>query len=894
MKHRLILLLLLLCIPLGIVAWPSYRSMSTPNFSVYYRDGWENEALNLLQTMEHYRPYVESLTGNKLGRIPMVIEDMGNMVNGYANPVGTKIAVFAYPPTSDDLAMGEDWYQTVGVHEYIHMAQMTKIGGEPALLRAIFGNILYPNLYQPMWMTEGITVYGESRISRYAGRMNGATYPAIITALAKEGNLPSPSKAGYISHDTPNGNYYVFGGSFYTYLSDTYGEDKFAQLFERTGSSLLSYLNPLASGLTLDTQFEAVYGKNLQVLWQEWNLHEAKRPFSMPTKKITSHGWMTQDLKYHNGALYYTMYKTDKTGPFSGFSGYKLMRIVDPVRNPEAITLLNQKTAFPAGYHVYDDGIYYTRSEMKRGFDNNEFDGWGAITEIWRMDHTGSNREKLVSGSIRSFCKMSDGTLLISEDDNKHQKSIVSRFNPHSKAKTYLFTVDSLIGTLHSSGNRVIATAKGYWQNNGIFLLDVNNGKLTPLVDTPSMEIVVDVKGNDIIFDAVYDNKNGSYVYKLDNGQIFHYTGFDEMRSVAASPSGDTWFISMHSLGQDVYSDVLKLKPINLPNLIPEKAPFNKLSYPKDYIVADKYPVQHGGYGSSLLHMLWPRLYRIPMVMGTEDSLVVGAQLAGNDILGDFPYWDAGILYDINQNKWSFAANLENNFFRPIKQNLYYSTIDGGALSATQYIVLNSGSNYGLNDVWTGFGVGTSQGLSRKLWYPFLGMNFSAPGLRLQTNNQLMYETTDFWASDRDRLGWQGRFNLRLQTPLNSEIRTNLMAAWDPDADTDEVFGNIRGYDTKWLQNKGINIRNSWYKPILKIREGLWNPNVYLEDISVGLFYDASIPWDKSSNDWRSSTGLELVAELHAGYVFRSDLGVRFSYNRDKEFKVGLILGVDY
>lgn len=375
---------------------------------------------------------------------------------------------------------------------------------------------------------------------------------------------------------------------------------------------------------------------------------------------------------------------------------------------------------------------------------------------------------------------------------------------------------------------------------------------------------------------------------------MFQYTGFDEMRSVAASPAGDTWFVSMHSQGQDIYADVLKLRPFNPPNLKPEKVPFYKLTYPKDYIVAEKYPVQHGGYGSSLLHMLWPRLYRIPMVYGTEDSLVIGAQLAGNDILGDFPYWDAGILYDVNHKKWSFAANLENNFFRPIKQSFSYSTLNGGSLGASQYVVLNSSTNYGLNDVWAGFGINTTEGFDRKLWYPYVGMTFSTPGLRFQANNQIMYETTDFWASDRDRLGWQGRYGLRIKTPINAEIRSNLMVAWDPDADLDEVFGNIRGYDKRWMQNKGLNISNSIYKPILKIRDGLWNPNLYLEDISVGLFYDASIPWQKSSNDWRSSLGLELIAELYAGYVFSSDIGIRFSYNRDQDFKVGLIMGVSY
>ena len=96
-KHFLVLIILFL--PLLLPAWISYESISNPYFKIFYRKGWESAALNLLQTMEYYRPYVERLTGNQMGQIPFVIEDMGNIVNGYTNPVGIKIAVFAYPPS---------------------------------------------------------------------------------------------------------------------------------------------------------------------------------------------------------------------------------------------------------------------------------------------------------------------------------------------------------------------------------------------------------------------------------------------------------------------------------------------------------------------------------------------------------------------------------------------------------------------------------------------------------------------------------------------------------------------------------------------------------------------------------------------------------------------------
>ncbi|MGB4309274.1 MAG: hypothetical protein WBI94_03210, partial [Candidatus Cloacimonadaceae bacterium] len=284
-KHFLALIFLVL--PLLLPAWANYESISNPYFKIFYRKGWETAALNLLQTMEYHRPYVEKLTGNKLGQIPFVIEDMGNIVNGYTNPVGNKIAVFAYPPSAGELSVGEDWWQLVGVHEYIHMAQITKASGEPAILRSIFGNMLYPNLYQPNWMSEAITVYGESGMNKYSGRMNGGYYPAIITSLAKEGKLPSITKAGYNSSDYTLANHYVFGGSFYKYLADTYGADKFPILYDYTGSTLFSYLNPIYSNLSLNAAYKEAFGKSLIELWNDWQAHEISKPVSLPTQPIT-------------------------------------------------------------------------------------------------------------------------------------------------------------------------------------------------------------------------------------------------------------------------------------------------------------------------------------------------------------------------------------------------------------------------------------------------------------------------------------------------------------------------------------------------------------------------------------------------------------------------------
>lgn len=893
-KARYILLIFILILPMFLQAWVSYENISNPYFKIFYRKGWDSAALNLLQTMEYYRPYVEELTGNKMGQIPFVIEDMGNVVNGYTNPVGIKIAVFAYPPSDGELSVGKDWWQMVGVHEYIHMAQITKISGEPTLLRSIFGNILYPNLYQPNWMSEAITVYGESGMDKYSGRMNGGYYSSIITALAKENKLPSITKAGYNSSDYSHANHYVFGGSFYKYLADTYGADKFPILYEYTGSSLFSYLNPIYSNLSLDAAYKLAFGKGLTDLWLDWQVFETNKKVSLPKQPITTDGWQKARLTHHDNSLYYTVYQRDKTGPFSGFGSHALMRIQNPSFGSLPETIVSQDTDFPAGFKLQGNKLYYSRQEMKQGFANNEYNGLGVLCEIWQKDlYTGRNK-KLVKGPIRSFCVKDDESLLFCEDDEYHEKSLLYSYDIHSKQKRLLARFNLLINTMHYLNGRLILSANSFLQNNDVYELDLTEYTLKPLITTPYAENVVDVNDSRIIFESVYDTHKGCYSYDLDTGIVTKIGDFDYISSYCQTADGSNYFLALNADGMDVYSDPLRSLTFLLPKE-ESKAAYAKLEAGKDFMILDKYPFSWGGYASNIGHMLWPRMLRFPILEPNENGELqnLGVVLAGNDILGDFPQWTATLLYDLENKKFGFDVDLQNDFFQPVSQTISYSSLNGASFSADQSIQLLTKMNRGIKNVWTGFGVVTSEGFERKLWYPYLGCSLGWANGKLSLINALMYENTEFWPSDRDRLGWQA--NLAIKQKLSSKMEFNSKAslAYDPNANPDEVFGKLRSYNKRWEQKKGAIIQNTIYAPIIKIREGIWNPNIFLDDIHLGLFYDTAILAENQFVIDRWSTGIELIGELSMGYMGSLDLGFRLGYNKQKQIVPSIVISTD-
>lgn len=909
MKKYPFLLITLMFLPIFLNAWADWQVISNKHFKIYYKAKWEEQAISALTSLENTRPYLESLTGNKISQTPFVIQDKGNEVNGYTDPFGKRIALFTYPPTNEELAICEDWYQMVSAHEYIHLLQMTRVGGIPKLLRMGFSNYLYPQIHQPYWMTEGITVYGESQLSPYTGRLNGGTYPSIIKALAKEDKLPSQTKASYYSFDTPHAHFYTFGGSFHNYLAKTYGEGNFAKLYDETSTSLSAYLNTVFPMFNLDKAYLRVYGKPLSILWQDWKAAEANSDYTKPNYNITKDGWYKADLSSDGKSYFYTAGKAVKTGPGSSFysnrinSGDVSGLSKQDNQNQEALfknkalqpeVLIEQATEFPAGYFVHNNILYYSRLELRKGFDNNENSGYGAVVELWQKDLTTSKKSFIYRGNVRAFYPLDKDRFVISEDNATHTQSAVFIYQPATRAKTELLQADGLVHAILPHGNNYILGIKYPWHNNSIYSFDPTSKKLTFVVVTPFYSTPVSVQDDILIFNAVFDNKVRGYQYNMYTGLCNLITDYSDVRTPVVLPDDSTLFISTNGSGFDVYKEKTTLTPYPLPDI--SMAPYKGL--PAKSKSGQESGFEHHGKGraflSNLAHMAVPRLFHMPFIEGSGDSLHFGYILSGNDAVGDFPFWSASVGYDTYFDKVKYSLSLVNNFFSPISQEIGYSNDDEQTLSSYQSVSLYQRMNYGLRNVTTGFGFVTKDDYARKLWSPFLNLGFGWSTGRLSLSQYALYETQDFLPSDRERLGFQTYLQTKQKMPFTSEIRATVHTAFDPDADNDEVFARIRGYEDATLGNEGAIVKATWYKPIFQIREGLWNPQIYVEDINLGLFYDTALPLKDNSFNSQSSYGAEVLAELGLAYYINFNAGLRFSYNKDQESMVQFIIDTDF
>src|SRR6185295_1078474 len=100
-----------------------------------------------------------------VGRVQIVLQDTDDDPNGYATPVPYPLVnVRAVAPNgADDFGNLESWLGLVLTHELAHIVHLEPARGVPGFGRRLLGRApyLFPNVFTPTWMIEGLAVYEE-------------------------------------------------------------------------------------------------------------------------------------------------------------------------------------------------------------------------------------------------------------------------------------------------------------------------------------------------------------------------------------------------------------------------------------------------------------------------------------------------------------------------------------------------------------------------------------------------------------------------------------------------------------------------------------------------------------------------------------------------------------
>ena len=285
-----------------------YRTIETPHFRVIVALGLEREGRVAAAAAESAYAKLGAALAVPRGRIDLLVSDDADYSNGYAVVSPTnRIVVFATPPIEHSgLRLNEDWLQLVITHELTHIFHLDRTRGVWSIAQSVFGRAPYffPNAYSPSWLTEGLAVYEESRLTS-GGRLNDALHRMYARAGASGGHLFRLDELSLGTSRFPEGEAaYGYGSLFVDWLAHTRGEPSIRRFIDAQAAEIIPYWLDPAARSAFGMTFARAY-----TLWSDSVRRSvAARREPLPGwRELTVHGFFATAPRWVNDTtLVYT------------------------------------------------------------------------------------------------------------------------------------------------------------------------------------------------------------------------------------------------------------------------------------------------------------------------------------------------------------------------------------------------------------------------------------------------------------------------------------------------------------------------------------------------------------------------------------------------------------
>lgn len=234
-----------------------WRTTESQWFVFHYPAEMRDWTLDVAPRMDAIRDQVRALVGYAPdAKTHVVVEDPFNQPNGSAWPIVRAPVIYLWPvPPEPTSAIGNNrtWGEILGVHEFGHIAHMTRPSRRPLYrIRSPFGWLgLSPvTVKAPRWAFEGYATFIEGRLTG-SGRPHGVWRPAILRQWAREGRLPTYAGLNGMDGFYQGSLAYLVGSAYLEWLAEQKGDSSLVHVWRR-----LTARQPRS----FDAAFTGVYG----------------------------------------------------------------------------------------------------------------------------------------------------------------------------------------------------------------------------------------------------------------------------------------------------------------------------------------------------------------------------------------------------------------------------------------------------------------------------------------------------------------------------------------------------------------------------------------------------------------------------------------------------------
>src|ERR1051326_5771801 len=160
--RRTLFLLALLTPPAASQVDPSgsWRTLHTEHFRIHFHPAYRGKAIEAANEAERAYRLLSTELHPPRGIVDVTLSDDIDTPNGFTSTYpSNRFTILLVPPVTDPgLQTYDSWERLVIVHELTHVFHLDRSRGIWGALQSVFGRApgLFPNQYQPSWVTEGI------------------------------------------------------------------------------------------------------------------------------------------------------------------------------------------------------------------------------------------------------------------------------------------------------------------------------------------------------------------------------------------------------------------------------------------------------------------------------------------------------------------------------------------------------------------------------------------------------------------------------------------------------------------------------------------------------------------------------------------------------------------
>ncbi len=649
-------LLLFSAVPAVAKFDPSFRwnTIETPHFLIHYHQGGEEIAKKAARIAEdvHAR-LTPRIKWEPKERTRLVLVDAMDESNGMASPLPyNQMIIFLTQPLGapgfGDTSY-DDWLRLVITHEYTHVLQLDMVSGVPETIQNIFGRIYFPNMWQPIWMIEGLAVYEETeQTSGGRGRSPGADM--VLRMASLEGPFPSLDQASVFPDSWPAGRVpYLFGESFTRYIAGKYGRDKLAEISTVYSGRGVPFLVQ-STGLRVLKRY---YGD----LWLEWQ-NDLKYHYLKQQQDILAKGLSRSTGLTRRGYLNsYPAFSPDGTRIACSvengheFPGIYLMH-ADGTGDRKLVENVFPGSASGAAVSWSPDGnrLYYTKIEIRRNT--------GYYNDIYYYDLKKDHEVRLTKGLRARDPHLSpDGKRLIFVQNRMAMTRLAMMELPPDLRRPVgqkditpvtSESVNQYATPRFSPDGTKIAVS--LWQPGGnvdIWLLDAQGNKL----DEISRDRAVDgapawsPDGKDLYFSSDRTGVFNLHAYEIETRKLFQATNVvGGAFTPSPSPDGKTLAFSSYSAkGYDIHTlsiDRASWRPAGS-----YRDPYPAVTY-------EEKPVETSTRSYSPLSTVYPRFWLPWFGYSQESGVLFGAFTFGQDVVQRHLYYLTALYGPKTNRTW--------------------------------------------------------------------------------------------------------------------------------------------------------------------------------------------------------------------------------------------------